>query len=365
VKSPTLAAAFALVTAGAIAACTNGGGLGSINSGGGGPTPSPPPSNGIGVGIPTGTIGVEDDPVWGTVSGYTQNKTSQVLAYPPGATVAVTNLSSTSPHTLNVIGVASSPPPNWPKNPSLSFYPSGNGVIGSNYASGTINPGKSVKIKLTNPGTYLIGCAFHYIEFSMRDVIEVVAGATPGPTASPGSGGYARPAPRSRPNASKAPHEPQLIDQQGHSFSLSSLRGKPLAVTFIAAHCTDACPLVNAQFQQAAEQMRHRHLEGRLLTITLDPEHDSPHDMAVLAHRFNADPRYWIVAGGSKSNVHKIMRAFDVISEEGKHGYHDRHSTFVYAFNSSGELAQTMLASTALDDDLVAAFADRRWITQR
>lgn len=364
-KSPTLAAAFALVAAGAIAACTNGGGLGSINSGGGGPTPSPPPSKGIGVGIPTGTIGVEDDPVWGTVSGYTQNKTSQVLAYPPGATVAVTNLSSSTPHTLNVIAVASSPPANWPQNPSLSFYPSGNGVLGSSYASGTINPGKSVKIKLTNPGTYLIGCAFHYIEFAMRDVIEVVAGATPGPTASPGSGGYARPAPKSTPNASKAPNEPQLIDQQGHPFTLSSLRGKPLAVTFIAAHCTDACPLVNAQFQQAAEQMRHRHLEGRLLTITLDPEHDSPHDMQALAHRFNADPRYWIVAGGSKSNVRKIMRAFNVISEEGAHGYHDRHSTFVYAFNSSGELAQTMLASTALDDDLVAAFADRRWITPR
>ena len=111
--------------------------------------------------------------------------------------------------------------------------------------------------------------------------------------------------------------------------------------------------------------MRHRHLEGRLLTITLDPEHDSPHDMQALAHRFNADPRYWIVAGGSKSNVRKIMRAFNVISEEGAHGYHDRHSTFVYAFNSSGELAQTMLASTTLDDDLVAAFADRRWITPR
>jgi hypothetical protein len=137
----------------------------------------------------------------------------------------VTNLSSTTPHTLNVIAVASSPPPNWPKNPSLSFYPSGNGVLGSGYASGTINPGKSVKIKLTNPGTYLIGCAFHYIEFSMRDVIEVVAGATPGPSASPGSGGYARPAPTSTPQVSKPAHEPQLIDQQGHSFTLSSLRG--------------------------------------------------------------------------------------------------------------------------------------------
>ncbi|MBV8531893.1 MAG: hypothetical protein JO104_11280, partial [Candidatus Eremiobacteraeota bacterium] len=111
------------------AACTNGGGLGSI---GGGATPSPPPSSkGIGIGIPTGKIGVENDPTWGTISGYTQNKTSQVLAFPPGAKITITNLSSNTPHTLNVIAQASAPPPNWPGNPSLSFYPAGNGILGA------------------------------------------------------------------------------------------------------------------------------------------------------------------------------------------------------------------------------------------
>jgi len=102
-KSPTIAIAFAIVTLGAAAACTNGGGLGSTNSGGGGGTPSPFPSGGIGVGIPTGKIGVETDPVWGTVSGYTQQQTSQIMAFPPGATITISNLSSNTPHTLNVM----------------------------------------------------------------------------------------------------------------------------------------------------------------------------------------------------------------------------------------------------------------------
>ena len=103
-----------------VAACTNGGGLGSI---GGGGTPSPFPSGGIGVGIPTGKIGVENDPTWGTVSGYTQNQTSQVLAFPPGSKITVKNLSKTTPHTLNVVALASGPPPHCPPSPSLSFLP--------------------------------------------------------------------------------------------------------------------------------------------------------------------------------------------------------------------------------------------------
>jgi cytochrome oxidase Cu insertion factor (SCO1/SenC/PrrC family) len=359
-KSPTIAIAFAIVTAGAIAACTNGGGLGSLNSGGGG-TPSPLPSGAIGVAIPTGKIGVENDPVWGTVSGYTQEQTSQIMAYAPGATIMITNLSSNTPHTLNVIGVGATPPPNWPANPSLTFSPSGNGVLGAGYASGSLNPGTSVKVKLTKPGIYLIGCAYHYIEFNMRDVIQVVAGATPGPTASPGPGGYAVVQHNARPAQTRS--EPHLIDQRGHHFTLSSLRGEPLIVTFVSAHCTDACPLINAQFAAAAQRIEHDRLAARLLTITLDPEHDSPQTMRELARRFAADSRHWLVAGGSRSDVHAVMRAFGVISIEGKHGSDDHHTTFVYAMNANGDLAQTLLASTATQDDIVDGLRAGRWGT--
>ena len=120
-----------------------------------------------------------------------------------------------------------------------------------------------------------------------------------------------------------------------------------MIVTFVAAHCTDACPLINAQFSQIAQSLEHDRLAGRLLTITLDPEHDFAQTMRELAQRFDADPR--ALAGGRRfaHDVHDVMRAFGVISVQGEHGYRDEHTTFVYVFNSHGELAQTMLASTA------------------
>jgi cytochrome oxidase Cu insertion factor (SCO1/SenC/PrrC family) len=344
----------------AFAACTNGGGLGSPG-GSGGATPSPLPSAGIGIAIPTGKIGVENDPVWGTVSGYTQEQTSQVLAFPPGAKITLENLSSTTPHTLNVIAQTKRPPPKWPQNPSLSFSPMGNGVLGAGYASGSLNPGTSVQVTLSNPGIYLIGCAYHYVEFHMRDVIEVVAGATPGPTASPGPGGYAIRPKRARPQS----HEPPLVDQRGRVFTLTSLRGEPLVVTFIAAHCTDACPLINAQFSDAARRIQHARIAARLLTVTLDPEHDSPKTMRDLAARFEANPRYWLLAGGSIPNVHAVMREFGAASVEGKRGYHDEHTTFVYVVNARGELVQTMLASSALSDDILEAVRERSLVAAR
>jgi protein SCO1/2 len=284
------------------------------------------------------------------------------MAFPPGATVMITNLSSTTPHTLNVIAVGATPPPNWPTNPSLSFSPSGNGVLGADYASGSLNPGSSVKVKLSNPGVYLLGCAYHYIEFNMRDVIQVVTGATPGPTASPGPGGYAVARRSARPAQTRS--EPHLIDQRGHSFTLSSLRGEPLIVTFVSAHCTDACPLINAEFAAAARRIEREHLAARLLTITLDPEHDSPQTMRELARRFDADSRYWLLAGGSRADVHAVMRAFGVISIEGKRGSDDHHTTFIYAINPNGDLAQTLLASSAMQDEILDGLRARRWGTR-
>jgi protein SCO1 len=159
--------------------------------------------------------------------------------------------------------------------------------------------------------------------------------------------------------------QPRLIDQNGHRFTLASLRGEPLVITFVSAHCTDACPLIDAQFADAARRIAQAHLTARLLTITLDPEHDSPATMRALARRFEADSRYWLVAGGAPSDVHEIMRAFGVVAIQGKRGYRDQHTTFVYVFDRSGAFVKTMLASTGLSDAIVDELGAQRLAARR
>lgn len=142
--------------------------------------------------------------------------------------------------------------------------------------------------------------------------------------------------------------QPQLVDQTGRHFTLASLRGAPVVVTFIAAHCTDACPLIDAQFAQAAVRLRHDRVHVRLLTVTLDPEHDSQRDLRVLAQRFHANPNTWLIAGGSSADVHRVMSAFGAIAQQGRRGYADVHSTFVYFLDAAGRLRDTTLASNVL-----------------
>jgi protein SCO1/2 len=153
-------------------------------------------------------------------------------------------------------------------------------------------------------------------------------------------------------NPSPAAQPLRLVDQTGQTFTFSSLHGKPLIVTFVAAHCTDACPLVNAQFQQADQLFVMHHMDVRLLTITLDPEHDPPAVMRDLARRFSADPHRWLVASGKVRDVRAVMKAFGVQAQRGRDGYADVHTTFVYIFDKRGRLYKTMLASTMLGAQL-------------
>ena len=138
------------------------------------------PPNTIGIELPSEGVGTVKDVKYGLLGGYTQTTYSQVIAFKPGVTITLMNLSASLPHTLNVIGLKG-----FTRNPTLNLGASG-GPMQKGYSSGIINPGKTVSVKLTVPGIYFVGCYFHYHSSpSMRDVIKVEPNATPGPQGTP------------------------------------------------------------------------------------------------------------------------------------------------------------------------------------
>jgi protein SCO1/2 len=88
----------------------------------------------------------------------------------------------------------------------------------------------------------------------------------------------------------------KLTDQQGHAVRLADLAGKVLAVNFIYTRCPlpDVCPRLAASF--AALQRRFRDRMGSdlvLLSVTVDPDYDTPEVLADYAKRWSADARGW------------------------------------------------------------------------
>ncbi|MBZ0067589.1 MAG: SCO family protein, partial [Thiobacillus sp.] len=106
-----------------------------------------------------------------------------------------------------------------------------------------------------------------------------------------------------------------LRDQAGRAVPMSELQGTsgPLAVNFIFTTCTTICPVMTATFSQMIRELGPDAGRIDLVSITIDPEHDTPTILAKYAERFEAPPN-WRFLTGSPGDVERVLRAFDAWS---------------------------------------------------
>ncbi len=129
-----------------------------------------------------------------------------------------------------------------------------------------------------------------------------------------------------------------LTDQTGKTVRLSDMRGEPVAVTFVYTRCpiATACPMTTAKFSKLDAMLREKPV-GRLLVVTVEPEHDTPEVLAAYARKVGADPKRWKFLTGPPKAVAEVATSFGVIY------YPDRgqivHSQAVAVVDPAGRLS--------------------------
>lgn len=109
----------------------------------------------------------------------------------------------------------------------------------------------------------------------------------------------------------------ELTDQNGQTITLDTYRGRPFVVTFIFTRCPipNFCPLMNknfAELQNAIKSGSGPLAETRLLSISFDPENDTPAVLKEHAQREGADPAVWTFATGAQSQIKELTARFSV-----------------------------------------------------
>jgi protein SCO1/2 len=102
-----------------------------------------------------------------------------------------------------------------------------------------------------------------------------------------------------------------MTTQDGKQLSLSDLRGKVVVLTFIYTRCPlpDFCPLMDRKFAELADKLRNspaRAEEVRLLSVSFDPEHDTPEVLRKHAAIQGAQPPLWTFAVASHPELGKV-----------------------------------------------------------
>jgi protein SCO1/2 len=106
-----------------------------------------------------------------------------------------------------------------------------------------------------------------------------------------------------------------LTSQDGARVTLGDFRGKVLAVTFIFASCKDTCPLLTAKMAQVQDGLG-ADFGPRIafVSITVDPERDTPEVLKEYAQTFGADPAGWVFLTGDAAAIREVERRYGIFA---------------------------------------------------
>jgi len=114
----------------------------------------------------------------------------------------------------------------------------------------------------------------------------------------------------------------QLVNQDGQTMRLYSdlLRGKTVVINSFFATCQAACPAISAKLAEIQNHLGdHLGNDVSLISITLDPETDTPAKLKAYAKRVNARPG-WYFLTGTKENVELALQKLGQYVED-KNGH--------------------------------------------
>lgn len=107
-----------------------------------------------------------------------------------------------------------------------------------------------------------------------------------------------------------------FVNQDGQSVSLESLRGEAVIVTFIYTNCPmpNFCPLMDQNFAKMQAKLKENNnlLKTHLLSVSFDPQIDTPAVMKAHAQKLGADPRLWSFVTGDRDEIDKWANGFGV-----------------------------------------------------
>jgi protein SCO1/2 len=146
----------------------------------------------------------------------------------------------------------------------------------------------------------------------------------------------------------------QLTDQHGRTLRTPDLRGKVVAIDFIYTRCPlpDVCPRLSANFAMLQRQFRDQAGDSLLLlSVTVDPEFDSPAVLAEYARRWAAGSGWRFLTG----DVALLAAALGEIywAEEGSIG----HNSTTSIIGRDGRLAAQIEGSNYRPDQLAHLIA--------
>jgi len=98
-----------------------------------------------------------------------------------------------------------------------------------------------------------------------------------------------------------------LRDQDGRSVTRQTLAGRAWVAAFVFTRCPTICPRITTRMRELSQTARQRGVALRLVSFSVDPEHDTPAVLKAYARRFDAELDTWSFVTGDHAVVSRTV----------------------------------------------------------
>ena len=150
-----------------------------------------------------------------------------------------------------------------------------------------------------------------------------------------------------------------LIDQDGKPRPLSTMRGHRIALTFMYTRCPmpDFCPLMDRNFAAVQREIKRTPAlsDARLISVSFDPEFDTPPVLKAHARRYEADPMIWSFVTGDRDEIERFAARLGVSIERDEQTPIDiTHNLRTVIIDPQGRLVKVHTGNDWKPADIVA-----------
>jgi len=119
-----------------------------------------------------------------------------------------------------------------------------------------------------------------------------------------------------------------LQDAQGQAFASNSLNGKIWLASFFFTTCGDVCPRMTKNLSALSRTFNQ--VDGiSLVSITVNPEYDSPEVLSRYAQQFKGRHSNWHFLTGSRTAIQEIMTKSFKVGDASEPIFHSTHFPLV------------------------------------
>ncbi len=131
-----------------------------------------------------------------------------------------------------------------------------------------------------------------------------------------------------------------FVDTEGNSVTKADLLGKPWIVCFVFTHCAATCPTVTKAMRDLQDRLKE--YDFRLVTLTVDPERDTPEVLKRYGKSRGADFSRWLFLHGEQGDIYKLihgsfkMPVKEMIGKDRQPGFEFIHSNNIMLVDAHG-----------------------------